>query len=193
MQRIIGYCRVSTQEQNLDMQERAIEKYAEEKGLRLVMYVEKVSSRKNERGELLNAMKAATQGDLFVVYKLDRLARSTKELYELTEQLKEKQVDFVSISDSFDTSTPTGKAMFGMLAVFAEFERDIIQQRTKAGLEAARKRGRIGGRPTIDEKVKQRVLTLFEAGESASDVAKEYGIGRATVYKIIKESSEKTS
>lgn len=191
MHRIIGYCRVSTEDQNLDMQERAIEKYAEEKGLRLVMYVEKVSSRKSERVELLNAMKAATQGDLFVVYKLDRLARSTKELYELTEQLKEKQVDFVSISDAFDTSTPTGKAMFGMLAVFAEFERDIIQQRTKAGLDAARKRGRIGGRPTIDEKVKKRVRTLFEAGESASDIAKEYKIGRATVYKIIKESAEK--
>ena len=192
MHRIIGYCRVSTEDQNLDMQERAIEKYAEEKGQLLLMYVEKVSSRKSERIELLNAMKAATQGDLFVVYKLDRLARSTKELYELTEQLKEKQVDFVSISDSFDTSTPTGKAMFGMLAVFAEFERDIIQQRTKAGLAAARKRGRIGGRPTIDEKVKKRVRILFEAGESASDIAKEYGIGRATVYKIIKESSELT-
>jgi len=189
MHRIIGYCRVSTEDQNLDMQERAIEKYAEEKGLRLLMYVEKVSSRKSERVELLNAMKAATQGDLFVVYKLDRLARSTKELHELTEQLKEKQVDFVSINDAFDTSTPTGKAMFGMLAVFAEFERDIIQQRTKAGLEAARKRGRIGGRPTIDEKVKKRVRTLFEAGESAKDIAKEYGIGRATVYKIVKENS----
>jgi len=192
MHRIIGYCRVSTEDQNLDMQERAIKKYAEEKGQLLLMYVEKVSSRKSERIELLNAMKAATQGDLFVVYKLDRLARSTKELYELTEQLKEKQVDFVSISDAFDTSTPTGKAMFGMLAVFAEFERDIIQQRTKAGLDAARKRGRIGGRPTIDEKVKKRVRTLFEAGESASDIAKEYKIGRATVYKIIKESAEKT-
>lgn len=188
MHRIIGYCRVSTEDQNLDMQERAIKKYAEEKGQLLLMYVEKVSSRKSERIELMNAMKASTKGDLFVVYKLDRLARSTKELYELTEQLKEKQVDFVSISDAFDTSTPTGKAMFGMLAVFAEFERDIIQQRTKAGLEAARKRGRIGGRPTIDEKVKKRVRTLFEAGESASDIAKEYGIGRATVYKIIKES-----
>ena len=188
MSRIIGYCRVSTEEQNLDMQERAIQKYAEEKGLGLVMYVEKVSSRKNDRNELANAMKAAAKGDLFVVYKLDRLARSTKELYELTEQLKEKQIDFVSISDAFDTSTPTGKAMFGMLAVFAEFERDIIQQRTKAGLDAARKRGRVGGRPAIDEKVKKRVRTLFESGESANDIAKEYGIGRATVYKIINET-----
>ncbi|MEK4081566.1 recombinase family protein [Solibacillus sp. FSL K6-1126] len=189
MTRIIGYCRVSTEEQNLDMQERAIQNYADQKRLELVLYVEKVSSRKNERTELINAMKAATKGDLFVVYKLDRLARSTKELYELTDRLKEKEVDFVSVHDSFDTSTPTGKAMFGMLAVFAEFERDIIQQRTKAGLDAARKRGRVGGRPAIDDKVKKHVRALFEAGESATDIAKEYGIGRATVYKIINEGS----
>lgn len=170
-------------------QERAIQNYADQKGLELVLYVEKVSSRKNERTELINAMKAATKGDLFVVYKLDRLARSTKELYELTDKLKEKEVDFVSVHDSFDTSTPTGKTMFGMLAVFAEFERDIIQQRTKAGLEAARKRGKLGGRPAIDEKTKKHVRALFEAGESATDIAKEYGIGRATVYKIIKEAT----
>ena len=188
MSRIIGYCRVSTEEQNLDMQERAIQKYADDKKLEMVLYLEKVSSRKNDRTELANAIKAAAPGDLFVVYKLDRLARSTKELYELTDQLKEKQVDFVSINDAFDTSTPTGKAMFGMLAVFAEFERDIIQQRTKAGLDAARKRGRVGGRPAINEKVKKRVRTLFDSGERADDIAKEYGIGRATVYKIINET-----
>lgn len=186
--RVIGYCRVSTEDQNLDMQEQVIQKYADEKELELILYVEKISSRKVERQELEHAMKAATNGDLFVVYKLDRLARSTKELYTLTEQLKEKGVEFVSINDSFDTTTPTGKAMFGMLAVFAEFERDIIQQRTKAGLEAAKKRGRIGGRPAIDEKKKKQVRALFEAGESANDIAKEYGIGRATVYKIVNES-----
>ena len=188
MSRIIGYCRVSTEDQNLDMQERAIEKYSAERNLELVLYIEKVSSRKNDRTELAAAIKAAAPGDMFVVYKLDRLARSTKELYELTDQLKEKQIDFVSINDAFDTSTPTGKAMFGMLAVFAEFERDIIQQRTKAGLDAARRRGRIGGRPAINEKVKKRVRTLFESGERADDIAKEYGIGRATVYKIINET-----
>lgn len=186
MGRVIGYCRVSTADQNLDMQEQAIEKYAKEKGLELIMYVEKISSRKVERHELEHAMKAATSGDLFVVYKLDRLARSTKELFTLTGELNEKGVEFVSINDAFDTTTPTGKAMFGMLAVFAEFERDIIQQRTKAGLEAAKKRGRVGGRPAIDEKTKKHVRALFDAGESANDIAKEYGIGRATVYKIIK-------
>lgn len=187
MGRVIGYCRVSTEDQNLDMQEQAIQKYADEKGLELILYVEKISSRKVERQELEHAMKAATVGDVFVVYKLDRLARSTKELFKLTGDLNEKKVEFVSIHDAFDTTTPTGKAMFGMLAVFAEFERDIIQQRTKAGLEAARKRGRIGGRPAIDHKIKKKIRALFESGESATDIAKEYGIGRATVYKIINE------
>lgn len=187
MARLIGYARVSMAEQHLDMQQQAIENYATEKELDVIMYVEKISSRKADRTELENAIKAATKGDVFAVYKLDRLARSTKELYQLTEQLKEKGVELVSINDSFDTTTPTGKAMFGMLAVFAEFERDIIQQRTLAGLEAARKRGKTGGRPKIDAKTKQRVITLFEAGESASDIAKEYSIGRATVYKILNE------
>ncbi|RKQ13458.1 recombinase family protein [Ureibacillus endophyticus] len=190
MMRVIGYARVSTDDQNLDMQIDAIERYAKEKGLEIVMYVEKESSRK-ERPELINAMKAATKGDIFVVYKLDRLARSTKELYTLTDELSEKEVSFVSVNDSFDTTTPAGKAMFGMLAIFAEFERDIIQQRTVAGLEAARKRGRTGGRPSIDEKTKRQVVALFNAGESATDIAKEYGIGRATVYKIVNEEKDK--
>jgi len=187
MSRIIGYGRVSTEDQHLDMQQQVIEKYAADKSLELVMYVEKISSRKEERTELKNAIKAAASGDIFVVYKLDRLARSTKELYTLTEELNKKGVLFVSIHDNLDTTTPTGRAMFGMLAVFAEFERDIIQQRTKAGLEAARKRGRLGGRPPLELATKKRVKTLYKAGDSASDIAKEFGIGRSTVYKIINE------
>lgn len=187
MSRIIGYARVSTEDQNLDLQKFAIEKYAKEQGMDLLLYVEKISTRKTDRTELNYALKAAAPGDRFVVYKLDRLARSTKELYQLTDEMAKCQVDFVSIQDSFDTTTPTGRAMFGMLAVFAEFERDIIQQRTKAGLEAARKRGRIGGRPAIDTDTKRRIVKLFNSGESASDIAKEYGIGRSTIYKILNE------
>lgn len=185
--RIIGYCRVSTDDQNLDLQEHSLARYASEKDLELVLYTEKVTSRKNERIELQHAMKAATEGDLFVVYKLDRLARSTKELYQLTNELQKKSVQFVSIYDQFDTTTPTGKAMFGMLAVFAEFERDVIQQRTKAGLEAARLRGKLSGRPKVSDKVKRKVRALFTTGESASDIAKECDIARSTVYKILNE------
>ncbi|PIC56426.1 resolvase [Sporosarcina sp. P12(2017)] len=187
MARIIGYARVSTEDQNIDMQEAAITKYAQDQNLELIMYVEKISSRKENRIELRSALKASTSGDRFVVYKLDRLARSTKELYQLTEEMSIRGVEFVSIHDSFDTTTPPGRAMFGMLAVFAEFERDIIQQRTKAGLEAARKRGRIGGRPAIDQATKRRIVKLFDSGERAVDIAKEYNVGRSTVYKILNE------
>lgn len=190
MTRIIGYARVSTEDQNLDMQQLAIEKYAHEHNLELTLYVEKISTRKIERTELNNALKAAASGDRFVVYKLDRLARSTKELYQLTDEMTRRGIDFVSVQDSFDTTTPTGRAMFGMLAVFAEFERDIIQQRTKAGLEAARKRGRLGGRPAIDADTKRRIVKLYESGESAADIAKEYGIGRSTVYKVLKGNNQ---
>lgn len=183
---IIGYARVSTDGQNLSVQLDEMNAYAEENGEEIEIYQEKESTRK-KREQLNLALKMAREGDTFVVYKLDRLARSTKELYTITEELKEKGVKFVSLKDNIDTSTAVGKAMFGMLAVFAEFEREIIRERTKAGLEAALKRGRPGGRPVIDKAVKRQVLTLYGAGESATDIAKEYGIGRSTVYKIINE------
>lgn len=183
---IIGYARVSTDLQSLSVQIDAIKEFAEKEKTDYEIYQEKESTRKN-REQLNQALKMLRKGDTFVIYKLDRLARSTKELYEITEFLKEKGVTFVSLNDSIDTSTAAGKAMFGMLAVFAEFEREIISERTQAGLTAARKRGRIGGRPNIDKSVKRQVIKLFNSGESATDIAKEYGIGRSTVYKIINE------
>ena len=190
--RIIGYVRVSTDGQDEAMQVDALERYAEAQGRALVLYVDKVSSRR-VRPQLGEAMKAMTSGDVFAVYKLDRLARSTKELYSLTDEMEKQSVEFVSLSDKLDTTTSIGKAMFGMLSVFAEFERDIISERPRAGLDAARKRGRTGGRPAIDDKTKRQVIALFEAGEAATDIAKEYSIGRSTIYKIINEAKEKAS
>nr|WP_227551737.1 recombinase family protein [Metabacillus sediminilitoris] len=127
------------------------------------------------------------KGDMFVIYKLDRLARSTKQLYTIHEDLEQKGVNFVSVSDSIDTTTAAGRAMFGMIAVFAEFERNLIRERTRAGLESAKKQGRTGGRPPLTEKQKQQIVTLFKGGERAIDIAKEYGIGRSTVYKVLNE------
>ena len=187
---IIAYARVSTSEQNLDMQIQAIEKYAAKKGEPFEIYSEKESGGKADRKELDNAIKAAQKGNTFVVYKLDRLARSTKHLHELTEKLTEKGVQFVSIVEDIDTTTAMGQAMFGMMAVFAQLERTMIQERTQAGLEAARKRGRVGGRPITSEDTKRRVRALYAAGESATDIAKEYGIGRSTIYKILNEVKE---
>lgn len=187
---IIGYARVSTEDQSLDMQIDAIKKYAAERCEDVEIFSEKQSGGKKDRQELQQAMRTVREGDTFVVYKLDRLARSTRQLYELTDKLQERGAEFVSLNDKIDTTTAAGKAMFGMLAVFAEFERSIIQERTQAGLQAARRRGRVGGRPTIDEKTKKHIKTLFDAGESATDIAKEYGIGRSTVYKVLKEFEE---
>lgn len=183
---IIGYARVSTVGQNLSSQEDAINRYAAELGEECRIYSEKESSR-NKRPQLEQALDNLRKGDTLVVYKLDRLARSTKELFEITERLTEMGVQFVSLNDSIDTSTAVGKAMFGMLAIFAEFEREMIRERTVAGLEAARRRGRVGGRPTVSADVKRRVRALYDAGESAIDIAKDQGIGRSTVYKILKD------
>ncbi|MCU7712983.1 recombinase family protein [Priestia sp. JV24] len=185
---IIGYARVSTQDQNLDMQIKAIEAYAQENGKECKLFAEKESGGKKDRKELERAFDSLREGDVFVIYKLDRLARSTKQLYELSDKLKARGVEFVSLNDSIDTTTAAGRAMFGMLAVFAEFERSIIQERTQAGLKAAKKRGRVGGRPTLKANTKRQIVALFKSGESANDIAKEFNIGRSTVYKVLKEA-----
>src|SRR5699024_879640 len=174
---IIGYARVSTEEQSLSIQEQAIQAYANNQGEEYVIYQEKQSGGKVDREELRHALKATQRGNKFVVYKLDRLARSTKQLYQISNELQKKGAEFTSIQDHIDTTTSTGRAMFGMFAVFAEFERDIIRERTQAGLKAARQRGRTGGRPKINEKTKKQVRILFSQGESATDIVKEYNIG----------------
>jgi DNA invertase Pin-like site-specific DNA recombinase len=113
------------------------------------IFQEKVSGAKDDRKALMQALRMLRAGDKFVVYKLDRLARSTKRLIEMADKPQEKEVEFVSIQDMLDTSTPAEKAMFGMLSVLAEFERDIIRERTMAGLKATRARGRKGGRSKV--------------------------------------------
>lgn len=186
---IIAYARVSTEEQNLDMQLNAFEKYGADNQEEMKIFSEKKSTRKT-RHELTRALETLRSGDMFVIYKLDRLARSVRELHTIADDLQKRGINFVSISDRIDTSTAAGKAMFGMLAVFAEFERGMIQERTLAGLQSARKKGKFGGRPTIEEKTKKHIRTLYNAGESATAIAKEFGVGRSTVYKIVNEEQD---
>lgn len=185
---IIGYARVSTKDQSLEMQHKAIKEYAKSVDEDYILYSEKESGANKERPELENALKAVQPNNKFVVYKLDRLARSTKQLYEIADYLKEKDVEFISITDNIDTTTSMGQAMFGMLSVFAQFERDLIVERTRAGLKAMRNRGVIGGRPPISDRVKRQVKSLFDNGESATEIARQFEIGRSTVYKIINEN-----
>jgi DNA invertase Pin-like site-specific DNA recombinase len=156
----IAYARVSTADQSLDLQMDAIGKDGYDR-----IFTEKASGGKDDRPELAKALEMLREGDIFIVYKLDRLARSTLKLIETLHLLNKKGVEFVSLSDNIDTSTAAGKAMFGMMAVFAEFERSIIRERTVAGLEAARARGRKGGRPMTDKKKLDKAIKLHESGE----------------------------
>lgn len=138
----IGYARVSTREQNLDMQAIALEEAGCQK-----IYEEKVSGVKADRPVLNNLIDQLRPNDVLVVWKLDRLGRSLKNLVELVQKLMENNIGLCSLNDPIDTTNPQGRLIFNIFASLAEFERDVIRERTQAGLSAARARGRRGGRP----------------------------------------------
>jgi DNA invertase Pin-like site-specific DNA recombinase len=143
---ILGYARVSTAAQSLFSQTDALKQY----GCKMI-YEEKTSAPK-ERPELDKLLGSVSKGDILAVTKMDRLARSTRDMLRIARIIQNKEADMAFLDQSIDTSTPQGKLMFTMLSAFAEFEHDIISNRTRAGLEAARVRGRNGGRPaTIDK------------------------------------------
>lgn len=179
----IGYARTSTQDQNLDLQIDALQQLGCER-----IYQEKISSVKDHRPELENCLKALRAGDTLYIWRLDRLGRSLKHLVQLINQLQDMECSLVSIKENIDTSTPTGKLTFHIFASLAEFERDLICERTKAGLLSARARGRMGGRPQkLSEKEKSMIRQLMkDRNNSASDIAKRFGVSRATVYNITK-------
>ncbi|MDY6826525.1 MAG: recombinase family protein [Bacillota bacterium] len=155
------YARVSTRDQNLEAQLDALAPAGCDK-----IITEKASGNgSKERPELDRLVENLREGDVLVVYKLDRLGRSTFKLLGLTEELQQRGVEFISLRDYIDTSSAIGKAMFSMLAVLAEMERELIVERTQAGLQAARKRGRIGGRPRVDGKVVEKALKLYNSKE----------------------------
>src|SRR5918998_6491877 len=140
----IGYARVSKNEQNLDLQRDALLKAGcTDKNI----YTDKITGLKQERKGLDEALSHLREGDTFVVWRLDRLGRSLKHLIETVTSLQEQHIAFKSITENIDTSTPTGQLVFHIFGALAEFERNLITERTMAGLEAARTRGRSGGRP----------------------------------------------
>src|SRR6187200_1319658 len=139
---LVGYARVSTQEQDLALQLDALRAAGCAK-----VYEEKASGAQRERPELKAALDYVRKGDTLVVWKLDRLARSLKQLIETVELLEDRGIGFKSLTESIDTTTSGGRLIFHIFAALAEFERNIIRERTTAGLNAARARGRVGGRP----------------------------------------------
>jgi DNA invertase Pin-like site-specific DNA recombinase len=185
---IIGYARVSTQDQNLDLQTDELTRLGCQK-----IYQEKVSSGK-ERPQLMKMIENLREGDSVMVWKLDRLARSLKELINLVEIFRVKKVNFTSIKDSIDTSTVQGRLLLNIFGSLAEFERDTIRERTKAGLSAAKARGRMGGKKKgLSSEAKKKAETavmLYQQKKSAIEIAGIIGVGRATVYRYLEEMGQ---
>lgn len=182
----IGYARVSTKEQNLSLQMDALEKEGCKK-----IFEEKISGAKADRPELRKMIDQVREGDIIVTWKLDRLGRSIRDLINLVNEIQDKGAGLKSLNDSIDTTTPQGKLTFHLFASLAEFERDIIRERTKAGLEAARARGRKGGRPKgLSKEAQDKAMvaeTLYKQGEmSVTEICKHLNIARSTLYKYLR-------
>lgn len=176
---LIGYARVSTDDQILDLQLDALKKAGCEQ-----LFTDQVSGAAAVRTGLEAALAYLREGDTLVVWKLDRLGRTVKGLVELADLLNSRGIQFRSLTDGIDTSTAAGRFFFHMMAALAEMERDLIRERTTAGLAAARARGRKGGRKTkLDDAKLDAARKLLEAGTPAVDVAKTLGVGRATLYR----------
>lgn len=173
----IGYARVSTQEQNLNSQIDELEKAGCKK-----IFKEKASSVK-ERPEFEKCLEYLRPGDTLVVWKLDRLGRTTKKLLQLADDLQEKQINLQILTLGVDTSTAAGRLFFTVMAGLAEMERELVRERTNAGLAAARARGKTGGRKPIDPEIMNRAMMMFEANMTVSDITKTLNISRTTFYK----------
>lgn len=181
----IGYARVSTGEQTLDLQRDALN--AAGCG---TIYEETASGAKSERPVLAEVLSYLREGDTLVVWRLDRLGRSLKHLIEVVAQLAERGIGFKSLTEQIDTTTPGGKLIFHVFGALAEFERDLIRERTQAGLAAARARGRLGGRPKKlrDPKQLELARTLYAGGQTDVDtICRTLGISRATLYRALKD------
>jgi DNA invertase Pin-like site-specific DNA recombinase len=182
----IGYARVSTQDQNLDLQIDALNEFGCKK-----IFTDKASGAKTARPELDKMLEQLREGDVVVIWKLDRLGRNLKHLVELVAQFNEQKVGLVSLNDPVDTTTAQGRLVFNIFASLAEFERDIISERTKAGLAAARKRGRKGGRPKgLSEEAQQKAMiaeTLYKEEKlTVNQICERLGIARATLYSYLR-------
>ncbi len=182
----IGYARISTLEQNLNLQIDALKKEGCEK-----IITDELSGSIADRPGLLKLKELLRPGDVLVVWRLDRLGRSLRHLLEWVNALNEKGVEFKSIHETIDTSSSTGKLTFHLFAALAEFERNLIRERTKAGIEAARARGRQGGRPKKLDKEKRQLAVDLYAGKkhSIKQICSSVGISKPTLYKYIREGN----
>lgn len=180
----IGYARVSTADQNLDLQISALKNAGCER-----VYKEKKSS-VSERPELEKMLKYLRPGDQVVVWKIDRLARSLKHLILLIEDFKKKKIEFMCLTNNIDTTTPMGLCFLSIVGAFAELERNLIIERTKAGLAAAREKGvKLGRRPGLTENqqvIKKAACDLYRKGMTTNDICKSLKVSTATLYRYLR-------
>lgn len=182
---LIGYARVSTQDQNLDLQIEALAKAGCKK-----VFDDKISGSRAERPGLAKAMEMLRDGDTLVVWKLDRLGRSVKNLVDLVGELHKQGVQFKSLTDAIDTGTPSGRFFFHVMASLAEMERELTVERTRAGLEVARQLGRKGGRKRqMTESKIASAKKLLANGVPPRDVAKNLGVSIPTLYRWVPASA----
>ena len=178
---IYGYARVSPADQNLDRQRDALYRYGIDQ-----IFCEKISGTKRNRPELDQMLGTIQEGDTIVIESLSRLGRSVKNLAELMELLNEKGVRLVSLKETIDTTSSTGRLLFTILSSLAQFEADVLRERTREGLNAARARGRCGGRPKTDAKAVQKAVALYQTKQySVTEVTDLTGVSKATLYRAI--------
>src|SRR6266478_3779955 len=180
---LIGYARVSTTDQTLDLQKDALEKIG-----CIKIFTDTISGAATERKGLDAALAYVREGDTLVVWRLDRLGRSLKHLIETVTDLSKRHIGFKSLTESIDTTTSGGKLIFHIFGALAEFERDLIRERTRAGLAAARARGRRGGRPKslTGKKVAMAQSLYDDKNNTIDEICKTLNISRATLYRYIK-------
>lgn len=179
---IYGYAKISTNDQTTSLQKDALEKAGCDR-----IFTDVASGAKAHRPELDHMLDLLREGDMVVVWKLDRLGRSMQNLVDLMTTFDERGMQFRSLTESIDTSTPGGTLVFNIFGSLAQFERDLIRERTRAGLEAARARGRKGGRPArLDEKQVKEARRLYESKTVTVDqIAALMGVGRSTIYRCL--------
>jgi len=179
----IGYARISTHDQTLALQLDALEKAGCDR-----IFTDKVSGTKAERKGLTEALSHLREGDALVVWRLDRLGRSLRHLIDTVTELHDRGVGFKSLQENIDTTTSGGKLVFHIFGALAEFEREIIRERTQAGLASARSRGKVGGRPKALTPKEVQILRNMAADKSltVSDICQTLGIGRTTFYRYVK-------
>lgn len=179
-----GYARVSTDNQELNRQIDLLNQYSVDE-----IYSEKITGTKRNRPKLNELMRRVRNGDSIVIESLSRLGRSTKDLLNIMSELKEKGVQVISLKENIDTDTPTGQLIITVLSAISQFERDVIVQRTKEGIQSAQARGVKFGRPKVSDKITDKIVALYKTGQySYNDIADMTGVSTSTVYRALKNT-----